>query len=221
MFWIVFAVVILAVVLIGIAADRKVARSKTNLKSTTGKGSEESNQRHARIESIVREAMEVFQRYDSLVSDDVHAKINHRIADRTKELEDASEAAPAGMTWFRLGAIMSAIAQEMGFMVWEYWGHRLSEEECISLAHANATLELYFHLRKIPAGNTTREFYEQAIINHALSKQSGMPVAICFMGQEELAHQMVTATIAAAKLPTDEEIQQAIDRIDVEQKSGK
>lgn len=170
-------------------------------------------QRDTRGERIVHQALDVFKRHQSLVSHDVHEEMSRRIEEIRQELIRANQAAPSGLTLLRLETNMAVLAQSMGLLVWEYWGQCLSQEDCVALAQANAIIELYIQRKKIPAGNRTYEWYNKAIAEQVLATQASTPVVLCFMGQEDQARRMVAASLEAAKLPTDEEIAQAVQQI--------
>lgn len=165
--------------------------------------------------NIVRQAVDVFQKYESLVAVELHHEMIERIRKTTQEFIDANQSATSGLTFVRLEAMMMALAWSIGLMVWEYWGSSLPEKDCVALAQANAIVELYQQQCGIPAGNKTFEWYNKAIAEQALATHASTPVVQGYMGQEDLARQTVAAILKAAKLPTDEEIIQAMERIGV------
>ena len=167
-------------------------------------------ERVPRIKSILHQALTTV---NSLASANEQRELAEGIEQTVQELINANQAARSGLTLAGLEMNMVAVAQSIGLMVWEHFGRRLSREKCVPLAQGLVILELYIQQTKIPEGNLTHEWYEKAIAEQVLATQASMPVVLGFMGQEDQARQMVAATVEAAKLPTDEDVVQALQRI--------
>lgn len=158
------------------------------------------SRRDPHVESIRREAMRITKAHATTdevkrVTQRFHATLGDLLVD-----------GPYTTSLMRREVQLAAIAQWMSLLVWEHFGRRLPEQDCIALTQALVILELYqlYHIsREQPVVRTwlTKVMREQVV-----ATQASTPLVLCFMGQKEQARKLVDKAMEMARLPTDEDI---------------
>ena len=116
------------------------------------------------------------------------------------------------LTLTRLETIWIVIAQSIGLFVWEYYGKKLSQPKCITLAQSLLLLELEERKEKLVSGDRYGRWYDEVILGQQLAMQASTPIVLCFMGAENMARDNLKQISKILALHDDDAMRSAVNQ---------
>ena len=156
--------------------------------------------------------MHVFEQADALLKSSLDLEDYKKLTPPIEALWIDLLTTNPSHTPIRTQAVVCAVAQFIGLHIWSEYGNQLPEETLIPLAQSVLIIELANQFTNLTPGGEMREFFGRLIAEQSLALQVSAPLALCSMGQEEQARQMVAETKRIALLPDDESLHAAMQR---------